>query len=59
MAGVLGGMLGLGGGIVLNPIWLEMKVPSARVPATSAFSVIFTSFASLFTYLLAGTYNYQ
>ena len=28
MAGVLGGMLGLGGGVILTPIWLNMGLPS-------------------------------
>ena len=48
MAGVLGGMLGLGGGVILTPIWLNMGLPSQRAAASATFSVIFTSFTSFF-----------
>ena len=58
-AGLLGGMLGLGGGAILTPLWLNMNFTSNRVSATSTFSVIFTSFSSFFTYLIGGLYEME
>ena len=50
-------MLGLGGGVVLTPLWLNMNFPNNRVSATATFSVIFTSFSSFFTYWVGGIYE--
>ena len=58
-AGLLGGMLGLGGGVVLTPLWLNMNFQSNRVSATATFSVIFTSFSSFFTYYFGGIYEIE
>ena len=58
-AGILGGMLGIGGGIVLTPLWLNMNFPNDRVSATATSSVIFTSFSSFFTYWAGGIYEIE
>lgn len=47
LAGVLGGFVGLGGGTVLTPIWLEMGIPAPRAGASATLCVMFTSFISL------------
>jgi uncharacterized membrane protein YfcA len=53
-AGFLGGLLGLGGGIILTPKWLNMGFPNLRTSATCTFTVVFTSFTGLFTNLMGG-----
>lgn len=58
-AGFIGGLLGLGGGVILTPKWLEMGIPSDRTAATATFSVCFTSFISFFTNFLAGKYLFE
>lgn len=48
VTGVLGGMLGIGGGIIMAPILLELKLHSEVVQATTALLVFFSaSMASL------------
>ncbi len=47
MAGVIGGFLGLGGGIVLNPCLLMIGFDPLTASATSAFTVIFNSFTQV------------
>jgi len=54
IAGVLAGLLGIGGGMVMNPTLLSMGIPSQTVAATSGFFVVQTSFISLFQSLLYG-----
>ena len=48
IAGVLAGLLGIGGGMILTPTLLTMGVPSQIVTATSGFFIVQTSFLSLF-----------
>lgn len=57
MAGTLGGFLGIGGGIILTPVWLEMGIPTIRAQSTSTFTVLFTSFMSLFVTFMTGFYK--
>ncbi len=59
IAGFIGGLLGLGGGVILTPLWLKMGFPNMRTSATSTFTVVFTSFSSLFSNLLAGRYSFM
>jgi uncharacterized protein len=47
-AGLIGGLIGLGGGTILTPLWLSMGFPSLRTSATATFTVVFTSFSSFF-----------
>jgi len=37
LAGYIGGILGLGGGILLTPIWLSINVEAGECVATSVF----------------------
>jgi len=52
LAGVLAGLLGIGGGMIMNPTLLDIGVSAPEVAATSGFFVVQTSFISLFQSLL-------
>jgi uncharacterized membrane protein YfcA len=46
-AGILAGFLGLGGGMVLGPRFLDWGIDSNVVTATTGFTIIFTSLLSV------------
>ncbi|KAI4327584.1 hypothetical protein L6164_020024 [Bauhinia variegata] len=50
IAGMVGGLLGLGGGFVLGPLFLEMGIPPQVASATSTFSMVFSSSMSVVQY---------
>ncbi|AES94934.1 putative transmembrane protein TauE [Medicago truncatula] len=50
IAGMVGGLLGLGGGFILGPLFLEMGIPPQVASATSTFSMLFSSSMSVVQY---------
>lgn len=58
-AGFLGGLVGLGGGVVLTPLWLDMGIASARATASATFSVFFTATIAVFIIGLSGGYTLE
>ncbi|KAG0467203.1 hypothetical protein HPP92_018783 [Vanilla planifolia] len=52
LAGIVGGLLGLGGGFILGPLFLEMGVPPQVASATSTFAMTFSSSMSVIQYYL-------
>ena len=46
-AGMLAGMLGIGGGMVINPLLLELGMKASVVASTTGFTILFTSSLSL------------
>ncbi|KAK1287687.1 hypothetical protein QJS10_CPB19g00520 [Acorus calamus] len=52
IAGVVGGLLGLGGGFILGPLFLELGVPPQVASATSTFVMVFSSSMSVVQYYL-------
>lgn len=52
MAGVVGGMLGLGGGFILGPLFLELGVPPQVSSATATFAMLFSASLSVVEYHL-------
>ncbi|KAK1574960.1 hypothetical protein Q3G72_001363 [Acer saccharum] len=52
IAGLLGGILGLGGGFILGPLFLELGIPPQVASATSTFSMVFSSSMSVVEYYL-------
>lgn len=54
LAGVFSGMLGIGGGLFMTPLMLELNVNTQIATSTSNFFLIFTSFSSTCLYMLGG-----
>ncbi|XP_058005890.1 sulfite exporter TauE/SafE family protein 3 isoform X7 [Hevea brasiliensis] len=52
LAGIVGGMLGLGGGFILGPLFLEMGVPPQVSSATATFAMTFSASMSVIEYYL-------
>ncbi|KAK6924345.1 Transmembrane protein TauE-like [Dillenia turbinata] len=52
IAGVVGGLLGLGGGFILGPLFLELGIPPQVASATSTFAMVFSSSMSVVQYYL-------
>ncbi|CAI6003877.1 unnamed protein product [Closterium sp. NIES-65] len=54
IAGVMGGLLGIGGGMVMGPVLLELNLPPQVTAATSTFMVVFSSSLSVLEFYLLG-----
>jgi uncharacterized membrane protein YfcA len=54
LAGLAAGMVGVGGGIVMNPVMLRLGMRPEVSTATSSFMVLFTSTISMLQYAIAG-----
>ncbi|PON76504.1 Transmembrane protein TauE-like [Parasponia andersonii] len=52
LAGIVGGLLGLGGGFIMGPMFLEMGVPPQVSSATATFAMTFSSSMSVVEYYL-------
>ncbi|MED6123023.1 hypothetical protein PIB30_045433 [Stylosanthes scabra] len=52
IAGIVGGLLGLGGGFILGPLFLELGIPPQVASATSTFAMFFSSSMSVIQYHL-------
>ncbi|KAM7254389.1 hypothetical protein ACFE04_003769 [Oxalis oulophora] len=51
-AGAIGGLLGLGGGFILGPLFLEMGIPPQVSSATATFAMAFSASMSVIEYYL-------
>ncbi|KAJ3705382.1 hypothetical protein LUZ61_009087 [Rhynchospora tenuis] len=54
LTGVLSGLFGIGGGLLLNPVFLQIGVPPQTAAATSALMVSFSASMSMVQYILLG-----
>ena len=54
LAGTAAGMLGIGGGMVINPLLLELGMKPTVVASTTGFTILFTSSLSLAQTVLHG-----
>ncbi|KDP37238.1 hypothetical protein JCGZ_06294 [Jatropha curcas] len=52
LAGAVGGLLGIGGGFILGPLFLEMGIPPQVSSATSTFAMTFSASMSVIEYYL-------
>jgi hypothetical protein len=55
LAGVAAGFLGIGAGLVVGPIFLEMGIVPQVAVATSSYMILFTSFSTSVQFLILGT----
>ncbi|XP_047972558.1 sulfite exporter TauE/SafE family protein 2-like isoform X1 [Salvia hispanica] len=54
LAGVLGGVFGIGGGMLISPLLLQIGIEPQATAATCSFMVFFSSIMSAMQYLLLG-----
>jgi uncharacterized membrane protein YfcA len=54
LAGILAALLGIGGGLIISPILLEMGALPDVTAATSSFMILFTAFGSIIQFAIAG-----
>ncbi|XP_051186890.1 sulfite exporter TauE/SafE family protein 3 [Lolium perenne] len=52
MAGLVGGLLGLGGGFIMGPLFLELGIPPQVSSATATFAMMFSASMSVVEYYL-------
>jgi len=57
LAGFVGGMLGIGGGILVNPILIILGFDPFMVTSVSGVMVLFSSFSGWLTYTLEGYFS--
>ena len=54
ISGIIAGISGVGGGLILNPVFLSSGMSATVATATSGFLILFTSFISVFQTAIAG-----
>ncbi|KAM5588567.1 sulfite exporter TauE/SafE family protein 2-like [Rosa sericea] len=54
LAGILGGVFGIGGGMLISPLLLQVGIAPEVTAATCSFMVFFSSSMTAFQYLLLG-----
>lgn len=57
ISGILSGLLGIGGGLIINPLLLEMGHSPLVASALSAFVVLFTSASTSTQFLILGAFD--
>jgi len=58
-AGILSSLLGIGGGILLSPLMLELGVSPDATAATSSFMILWTSLAAIIQFILDSRLPYD
>ena len=59
VGGVLAGVLGIGGGLILGPMLLEMGINPIISTSTSNFLVLFTSSSTTLQFVIMGMMNFD
>uniref|UniRef100_A0A0E0JPN4 Sulfite exporter TauE/SafE family protein n=1 Tax=Oryza punctata TaxID=4537 RepID=A0A0E0JPN4_ORYPU len=54
VTGALSGLFGIGGGVLLNPVLLQIGIPPQTAAATSSFMVLFCASMSMVQFILLG-----
>lgn len=58
-AGFIGAIVGIGGGMVLIPNWLDVGVPSYKTPACSITLLLLTALNSVIQFSLSGIFKLE
>jgi len=58
-AGILSGLLGIGGGLILGPLLLDLGIHPLITTATSNFMVVFISSSTTLQYIMLGIMNFD
>lgn len=58
LAGFVGGLLGIGGGVIVAPLLMGMGYPTKVAVATTAFIVTFSSFSGYLGHITRGTTDF-
>jgi len=58
-AGLLSGLLGIGGGGIISPLMLMLGFNPKKIAAITAFVVPFSSFSGFLTYWAMGSINWK
>lgn len=59
LAGIISSMVGIGGGMITNPLFASLGLDSKESSSTSNFLIITTATASTFLFSFAGQLNYM
>jgi uncharacterized membrane protein YfcA len=58
-AGIMAGSLGMGGGVIINPVLIKMGYRPEIAAAISGFVVLFTSSSTTSQFLVAGAFDFR
>jgi uncharacterized membrane protein YfcA len=58
-AGFIASLVGLGGGVIFNPLLLSFKVQPSVASNTGMFMVMFSSITNSFLFIMAGYFHYE
>ena len=59
VAGLIAGLLGIGGGMIAGPLFLELGMLIPTSTATSAFTILFTASSTTVQYLIMGSVSWD
>ncbi|KAJ8605333.1 hypothetical protein CTAYLR_002384 [Chrysophaeum taylorii] len=59
LAGIAAGLLGIGGGMIIGPLFLEIGIEPQVGTSTCAFMILFTATSGVFLYLFSGNVGWQ
>ena len=59
IVGVISGALGLGGGVIFNPLFIELGIDAQVASATGMYLVMFSSISNSLLYAMAGLFYWS
>lgn len=59
IAGFIASLVGLGGGVIFNPLLLQFKVPPSVASNTGMFMIMFSTITNSFLFIMAGFFHIE